>query len=65
MILARSVRTASGPERYKPIYVGETSNGGGIHGMCGQNAAQVVSLVRWIGGLITHWADDLLRPLRR
>jgi hypothetical protein len=33
--------------------------------MDGQNAAQVVSLVRWIGALITHWADDLLRPLRR
>jgi hypothetical protein len=32
--------------------------------MDGQNAAHVVSLARWIGAFITHWADDLLRPLR-
>jgi hypothetical protein len=33
--------------------------------MDGQNADQVMSLLRWIGAIITHHVDDLLRPLRR
>jgi hypothetical protein len=33
--------------------------------MDGQNAAMVVALARRLGALITNWADDLLRPLRR
>lgn len=33
--------------------------------MDGQNAAAIMSLVRWVGMHITGWVDDLLRPLRR
>jgi hypothetical protein len=33
--------------------------------MDGQNAAQLTSLARWLGAIITHSVDDLLRPLRR
>jgi hypothetical protein len=30
----------------------------------GQIADAAMSLVYWIGGFITRWSDDLLRPLR-
>jgi hypothetical protein len=33
--------------------------------MDGQNAAAIMSLVRWVGMHVTGWVDDLLRPLRR
>jgi hypothetical protein len=33
--------------------------------MDGQGALQVMSLARWVGAIINHGADDLLRPLRR
>jgi hypothetical protein len=33
--------------------------------MDGQNADQVMSLARWVGAIINHNVDDLLRPLRR
>jgi hypothetical protein len=31
----------------------------------GQNADQVMSVVRWAGTHVTNWTNDLLRPLRR
>jgi hypothetical protein len=33
--------------------------------MDGQNADQVLSLVRWVGVHVTDWTGDLLRPLRK
>jgi hypothetical protein len=32
--------------------------------MDGENADQLMSLVRWVGVQVTDWTDDLLRPLR-
>jgi hypothetical protein len=33
--------------------------------MDGQNADQVMSLLRWVGVHVTNWTDDLLPPLRK
>jgi hypothetical protein len=31
----------------------------------GRAADELFSVVQWVGMSISHWSDDLLRPLRR